>query len=606
MGWELMRMNLKKIVSVLLLLAINAVAMAQSFTATVAKATVAVGEQFQVTFTIEGNAKNFSPPAFTDFGLLGGPYQSNQTSWVNGVVSQTTGLTYLLQAKKEGKFTIGAASVEANGKRLTTNTVTVTVVKNSEAANQQGADGSNGISAKNVFLRAFVDKTNVYRGEAITVTYKLYFNVNVYNYALDKAPSFTGFYNQDLKMPEQPVITTETYDGTSYKVATLKKVVLFPQQSGTLLIDEMKGECVARVQVKRQRNANDPFDVFNDPFFSNNVRDVTVSIKSTPVKVTVKDFPANPPESFKGAVGQFDFTATLDKKEVGANDAANLKVKISGKGNLKLLEDPTVDFPPQIESYDPKVSENIAINEGGTSGSKSFEYLLIPRTEGNYEIPPVMFTYFDLGKKSYVTLSSGNLNLKVGKGSGSAAKVVDGGTINKTDVAVLGKDIRYIKTTTEFTDSGNVFFSSPLFYLLMLLPFLMMAGAFYYAQKMDAFNSNTSLVKSKGATKLAKKRLALAKKFMQENKNNEFFDETYKALNGYLSDKLSIPMADLTKENTVTRLVARKVSNETVNKLVSTLDNCEFARFAATAAGTPQNSYNDAVSVITKIEDEIV
>lgn len=578
--------------------------MAQSFTVAVTKGTVAVGEQFQITFTIEGNARNFSPPSFADFSNLGGPYQSNQTSWVNGVVSQTTGLTYLLQAKKEGKFTIGAASIEANGKRLSTNPITVTVVKSSEQANQQS--GGDGVSDKNVFLRAFVDKTNVYRGEAITVTYKLYFNVNVYNYSLEKAPSFTGFYNQDLKMPEQPVITNEAFNGSNYKVATLKKVVLFPQQSGNLLIDEMKGECVARVQVKRQRNSNDPFDVFNDPFFSNNVKDVTVNIKSAPVKVMVKDFPANAPESFKGAVGQFTFSALLDKTSVGANDAVNLKVKISGKGNLKLLEDPTVEFPPQIESYDPKVAENISINEGGTSGSKTFEYLLIPRTEGSYEIPPVNFTYFDLGKKSYVTLSSGNLNLKVGKGTGSAAKMVDAATINKSEVAVLGKDIRYIKTSTEFTDSGNLFYGSPLFYVLMLVPFLLMAGAFVYAQKMDALNSNIALVKSRGATKLANKRLALAKKFMNENKTNEFYEELYKALNGYLSDKLAIPMADLTKETTAAKLMSRNVSVETVTKLTGTLDMCEFARFASAAATAPQNSYNDAVGIITKIEDEIV
>jgi hypothetical protein len=596
-------MNVKKIFSVLLLLVISIASMAQSFTVAVTKSTVAVGEQFQITFTIEGNARNFSPPSFADFSNLGGPYQSNQTSWVNGVVSQTTGLTYLLQAKKEGKFTIGAAAIEANGKKLSTNPITVTVVKSSEQANQQSGDG---VSAKNVFLRAFVDKTNVYRGEAITVTYKLYFNVNVYNYSLEKAPSFTGFYNQDLKMPEQPVIVTENFNGSSYKVATLKKVVLFPQQSGTLLIDEMKGECVARVQVKRQRNLNDPFDVFNDPFFSNNVKDVTVNIKSEPVKINVKDFPANAPESFKGAVGQFSFSALLDKTTVGANDAVNLKVKISGKGNLKLLEDPTVEFPPQIEAYDPKVAENISINEGGTSGSKTFEYLLIPRTEGSYEIPPVNFTYFDLGKKSYVTLSSGNLNLKVGKGTGSAAKMVDAATINKAEVAVLGKDIRYIKTTTEFTDSGNAFFGTALFYVLMLTPFLLMAGAIVYAQKMDALNSNVTLVKSRRATKLANKRLALAKKFINENKTNEFYEELYKALNGYLSDKLSIPMADLTKEAAAAKLMSRSVTNETVVKLVGTLDMWELARFASAAATTPQNSYNDAVSIITKIEDEIV
>ncbi|MEO8149369.1 MAG: BatD family protein [Bacteroidia bacterium] len=603
---------MKRLISLLLTSTIYAVAVAQSFTAAVTKNTVVVGEQFQVTFTIEGNAKNFGPPAWGDFSVLGGPYQSNQTQWTNGVVSQTTGLTYLVSAKKEGKLTIGSATVESNGKKLSTNPITITVVKNTSQAqgnqqgNQQGSDAS-GLSSKNVFLKAFIDKTNVYRGEGITVTYKLYFNVNVYNYALEKAPSFTGFFNQDIKMPDQPVVYNENVNGVQYKVAALKKVILFPQQSGTLSIDEMKGECVARVQVKRNRNPNDPFDVFNDPFFGNSMQDVKVNIKTDPIKITVKDFPANAPESFKGAVGHYAFDAHLDKNEIKANDAVNLKVKISGKGNLKLLENPTVNFPPQIESYDPKVNENIAVNEGGTSGSKTFEYLMIPRTEGNYQIPAIDFTYFDLDKKSYVTLSSGQLNLKVGKGEGNAATLVEANSISKADVAVLGKDIRYIKTNSiVFSNSGEGFYGSPLFYALLLSPFLLVGAAFVYAQKLNALNSNAMLVKSRGATKLANKRLAFAKKFMNENKSNEFYEETYKALNGYLSDKLAIPVADLTKETASAKLFTRKVSNETVNKLITTLDMCEFARFAPSAASTPQTIYNDAVNIITKIESEIV
>lgn len=598
---------MKRLIIFLLTFTLYAVAAAQSFTATVTKSSVVVGEQFQVTFTIEGNAKNFSPPPWGDFSVLGGPYQSNQTSWVNGNVSQSTGLTYLIQAKKEGKLMIGAATVESNGKKLTSNSLTINAVKNS--AQVQGSDQSsdeNGVSAKNVFLKAIIDKTNVYRGEAITVTYKLYFNVNVYNYALEKAPSFTGFFNQDIKMPDQPVIYNENINGIQYKVASLKKVVLFPQQSGNLAIDEMKGECIARVQVKRKRSSNDPFDVFNDPFFGGGVQDIKVAIKTQAVKIVVKDFPANAPESFKGAVGRYTMDVHLDKNETKANDAVNLKVKISGKGNLKLLENPTVNLPPQIETYDPKVNENIAINEGGTSGSKTFEYLMIPRNEGNYEIPSIDFTYFDLDKKSYVTLNSGKINLKVGKGDGNTATLVEANSISKADVAVLGKDIRFIKTNAVvFSDSNELFYGSPLFYFLLLSPFLVLGGAFIYAQKLNSLNSNAALVKSKGATKLAKKRLALAKKFMIENKTNEFYEETYKALNGYLSDRLAIPFADLTKESASAKLFTRKVGGDTVSKLVSTLDMCEFARFAPAAANAPQTIYNDAVSIITKIESEI-
>ncbi|MBL7927727.1 MAG: protein BatD [Bacteroidia bacterium] len=578
--------------------------MAQKISATVNRNALGIGEQFQLTYTIEGNARNFTPPSFADFTLLGGPYQSNQTSWVNGVITQSTSLTYLLQTKKEGKLVLAQASVDIGGKLYNSNTVTITVSKGQQQT--QSNQSNEGLSTKNVFLRATADKNQAYRGEAITVTYKLYFNVNVYNYSLDKAPSFNGFFNQDIKLPEQPDVTNEVINGVQFKVATIKKVVLFPQQTGLLNIDEMKGQCVARIQVKKQRSYNDPFDIFNDPFFTGGAQDQSINIKSDPVRITVKDFPTTPPASFKGAVGVFDFTATLDKTDVKENEPINLKVRISGKGNLKLLENPEVKLPPQLETYDPKIAEKITVADGGSSGSKAFDYLIIPRTAGNYEIPPIEFTYFDLNRKAFVTHTSGKLLAKVAKGDGSVTATVYDNSVNKTEVAVLGKDIRYIKQDATFTSNHNSFYGSTLFYASVAMPILLLIIGGIYIQKQQALNNNFALVKSKGANKLAVKRLATANKYLAAKQNHAVYDEVYKALTLYLSDKLNIPMADLNKDHAATMMSLRKVSEATIKQWVTSLSACEMARFAPSAVASPQQIYNDAIGIITKIENEIV
>jgi hypothetical protein len=600
-----LKLYFKKLIFLLCCLAQTALtANAQKITATVNRNAVGIGDQIQLTYNIEGNARNFVPPSFADFSLLGGPYQSNQTSWVNGVITQSTSLTYLLQAKKEGKFVLTQASVEINGKAYHSNTISITISKGQPQA--QSSQQNEALSPKNVFLRAFADKYQAYRGEAITVTYKLYFNVNVYNYSLDKAPSFNGFFNQDIKLPEQPEVYNETVNGVAYKVATLKKVVLYPQQSGTLMLDEMKGQCVARIQVKRQRNLNDPFDIFNDPFFTGGAQDQTINIKSDPIKISVREFPGTPPSEFKGAVGVFDFTATLDKNETKENEPLNLKIRISGKGNLKLIENPEVNLPTQLETYDPKIVEKITVTDGGASGSKSFDYLIIPRTAGNYEIPPVVFCYFDLSRKQFVTHTSAKLLANVAKGDGSVTATVYDKSVNKAEVAELGKDIRFLKQKATFIDKDSSFYGSIGFYAAAAFPILILVATTLYLQKQQKLNSNMVLVKSKAASKLAVKRLAAASKFMAAKQNSLFYDETYKALTLYVSDKLNIPMADLSKENASAHLALRKVNDTTIKQCIETLSLCEMARFAPSAVAPPQQIYTDAIGIITKIENEIV
>ncbi|MEO5571394.1 MAG: BatD family protein [Bacteroidia bacterium] len=586
---------------------------AQSLSATIDRNPVAAGEQFQVTFNLNASGSNFQGPAFSDFFVLAGPSVSTSMNIINGSVSQSQSYTYFLQAKTEGTFKIGAAYVNCNGKKLESPPFTITVAKGNpkqqgqqqgQQQQQQGNEENGGLSANDVFLRASVDKTNVYRGEGIVVTYKLYTKVQLVNYAITKAPSLNGFWSQDIQMPAQLNLKSETLNGVQYGVGEIKKVVLFPQQSGTLTLDPMEGECIARVKTKSQQS-NNPFDMFNDPFFGRGVRDVKTGVKSDAVKITVKELPATAPASFSGSVGKFNFEASLDKNKTKSNEPVTLKIKISGRGNLSLIDPPKINFPPDIETYDPKVVNNFITSVAGSSGNKIFEYLLIPRHEGNYKIDPVQFSYFDLEKKSYVSSSSSAFNLEVERGRGDNSVATSG--VGKVDVQILGKDIRFIKTgNIIFLNADKEFYGSPLFYLLLISPFILFVLLIIFRKRKEKRDSNIVLVKSSKANKLARKRLVIAKKLLNEKNNEKFYDESFKALWGYTGDKLGIPPADLSKETAANALKQKNVSDETIAKLTSTLDYCEFARFASATAGvSPENIYNDSVAIITKLEEEI-
>ena len=540
-------------INIILVLLMPMLCLGQSFTANVDRNTVAAGDQFQVNFVLsDANGKNFTPPDFSGFQIIAGPMQSSNMSWVNGAFTQSITLTYYVQVKNEGTFKIGSASINAGGKVLTTNPISITVVKGQARAQggQQSEDDNSGVSEKNVFLRASANKTKVYRGESLVITYKLYTNISLLNLNLEKMPAFAGLWTSDIEVPQPYQFRNEVVDGVNYKVATIKKVVVFPQQSGRITVEPMKGEVTARIQVKRKRNTNqwDPFAMFDDPFFGGGqVQDIPVNIKSQPIILNVSELPDNAPASFTGSVGRFNMEAFIDKPETKANESVTLKIKISGSGNLKLIDAPKLNMPNDIETYDPKTSENINVSESGASGNKSFEYLLIPRHEGSYTIEPVEFSYFDLNSKNYISVKSKPFTLKVAKGDGSTtAAVIDAaGTANKSDVAVIGKDIRFIKTSQlEFEKSEGSFFGSLPFFSLLLFPFMLVGGAFAYRNHLQKLHGNVALMKSKGATKMARKRMALASKYLKENKNEQFYDEASKALWGYLSDKLIIPVSD--------------------------------------------------------------
>ncbi len=607
--------TLCSVLAVFLALAGDCYAQDGSFTATVDKTTLSVGDQLALSFSLNGStsADNFQPPSLSDFLVASGPNPSTNMEIVNGVVSSSITYSYVLQPKAVGKFTIGPASVSFKGKILKTQPIVITVTKGSPQAGKQGGQqgsqpNANGDLAKqigdNLLLRVSVDKSTVYQGEQLTVTYKLYTRVGISSYNVTKLPSVTGFWSEDLDVPKQPQLTTETLSGKQYRVAVLKKVALFPQRSGSLVLDPMEATCV--VQVQTRRRTNDFFDqFFNDPFFGG-VSNVNYAVRSEPVKVNVLPLPsANVPQGFTGAVGKFTIETWLDKNKVKTNDPTTLKVKISGRGNLRLLNAPSISFPPDLEKYEPKISDNISNQGNLISGSRTFEYLLIPRHPGDQKIPSFPFAYFDVEKRAYVTSHSPEFVLTVEKGSDLASTEATG--ISKEDVKLLGEDIRFIKSgSLSFQRRGDTFVGSVTFFTLTITPVLGFFGLLFYTRKRERMMKDVVSLKSRKARKIARKRMTQAKTFLQQKKKEDFYAEVSRALWGYVGDKLGIAPADLSLDQVRQSLHALNVPEETSVKLLSTIEQCEFARFAPGEGVVQMDAmYSEAVDLVTKIEDNI-
>lgn len=585
--------------------------LAQKLTTSVSSNKVAVGEAFQIQFALSGSGSNFKLPAMADFQITEGPYQSSSTSIVNGVMSQSTSLTYIAVAKKEGKFIIGPASAVSGGKTIQSNSVSMEVSKGKASTTTQGGNNSNPQNVTkptssdigdNIFVRTQVNKTKAYMGEVIDVTFKVYTRMEMQMRNFSKLPTYDGFFVQDIKNKQQTSQTNETIDGVTYVVGTVYETFIIPQHTGKLTIDPFEIECVVRQKSKRK-----PRDIF-EQMMGVGYEDVVCPLKSQPVTIDVQALPEEgKPEGFSGAVGTYSYKAVMSKEKVKANDAVNLTLTLTGKGNIKLVEPPKVNLPEDFETYDPKTSENINVNESGISGSKTFDYLFIPRHEGQYKIDQVNFSYFDPSKKEYVTLPTPEFNLQVDKGDGTAATVIGGGSNSKEELKVLGNDIRYIKTTTNLKENEEYFFGSTLFYSLLISPLLAFFAFIFIRRKNIEQNKDGVAVKSRKATKMARKRLSIAEQHLKSNNKELFYVEIFKALYGYISDKLNIPAGDLNKEHISEKLKDRTVSEETIQKLMTTLDNCEFARYApSSVSGDLNHIYNSTVELITKIEDEIV
>ncbi len=606
--------------------AVPEISFAQKFTASASSSSAGLNNSIRITYTLsDAQAESFQAPSFSGFNA-NGPYNSSSSniSFIGGksVVQSTQSWIYTIAPTKAGKFTIEPAKVKVNGKWISSNTLTIEVANTGTASgnqqqqqqtkqNQQTTSAE--ASATDLFVKVFADKTNVMQGEQLTVTYKIYTRIPVSQYAIQKLPSFSGFWSYDLmKNKEQAVQYNETVNGQKYTVAEIRKVALFPQKSGKLTVDPLEVEALAHILVKKKANNpfgnffNDPF--FNDPFFQNaftsGYQEVKKTLKSNALAINVTALPAGQPEDFCGLVGNLNMEATLDKNEVKANDAVTLTVKISGKGNLNLIDNLNIEFPPDFEVYDPQITENIS-SGNEIAGSKTFSYLIIPRTQGTFKLNPITLSYYDKNKKSYTTLSSGEINLKVGKGDGSGGAYSS--STNKEDIKYIGSDIKFIENKDfEVFPGGYFFFGSAWYWFLLVLPVMLFIAFVILMRRYIKLQSNTALLKNMRATKVALKRLKQANIFMKSNERNNFYQELSRALWGYICDKFSIPLSELSLDTARETLANKNIEENIRTKFIEILDDCEFARFApAEATKGMETLYNEAMDIISKTEREL-
>jgi len=577
---------------------------------------VAMGEQFRLGFTLNERGTDLQLPDLSNFDLLMGPStsQSSSIQIINGKTTQTSSFSYIfiLRAKKEGKFSIRPASIKVNGKTYESNSLNIQVVKGQpqQAASQQGGAQQNNqqqqdetpagnVSKDNLFVRVAVDKTNVSKGEQILATVKLYISQNVPLNGFDevKLPSYEGFWTKDIDVPTQVNFTREVYNGKIYQVGLLKKTILFPQQTGNIRIDPFEITCLVRQRVRQQQG-------FFDDFFDN-YRVVKAKVVSDPVTINVKDLP-NQPANFNGAVGNFSFSGSLDKTAAKSNEAMTLKLIVSGTGNLNLINPPKIELPQDFEAYEPKTSDKTIASDNGMSGSVSFEYLFIPRYAGNFTIPAVQFVFFNPSTRQFVTKSTEAFNIRIEKGKDDQ----NSGVVNsysKEDVKMIGKDIRFIKQNKSvLKPKGSSFFGTFEYYSIFILSSIGFAVFYVLNRKKIEESKNQTLVKNKRANKVALKRLKEASIFLKNNQAEKFYEAVIKALWGYLSDKLSIPVADLNREKASSSLLEKGMEQEVVTELMKIIDDCEFARYAPAAfSGTMQDVYDGAAKVMGIFEKQI-
>ena len=609
---------MKRILLILLIISNVCVTFAQGveFKAS-APAQVIMGRPFQLSYSVNQRAKDLRAPEFADFDYVAGPYtsQSSSTSFVNGKRTSTFQMTYTytLLASKEGTFTIPPATIKVDGEQYTSNGVRITVLPADEPANTHSNNQSRpattssqqresqDVSSENIFMRTLVSKTKVHEQEAILLTYKLYFaGVDVAQLTNNtRLPEFKGFLKQELEMSE---IQTELehYNGRNYQTAVLYRTLLFPQRSGDVVIDPAQFEALLRVQNRAQVRS-----IFDD--FFNSYTTVTKALQSPGVTINVAALPAGKPAGFSGGVGQFTISSSISSTELQANEAVTLTVSIQGAGNMKLLKTPAVDWPEGFEVYDPKVTNNFKVTTSGVSGTKTIEYLAIPRAGGVYTIPAIQFAYYDTQADAYRSLATPEYTLNIARSTSeeSGAAVVNT-YVQKENIQQLGTDIRYIYTgeLKAASNRNTISFGTLLFWLCYVVPLSLAALMFIVFRKRIKENADVTRMRYKKANKVAQRRLKVAEQLLHQNKKEAFFEEIERAAWTYLSDRLSIPTAQLNKENIAQILTDKAVADTTIKQMLHVLSTAEFARYAPTSDSAMHELYEDTIKIINQLESE--
>ena len=578
-----------------------------TFTANAPEVVVS-GDQFRLSYTVNSQkVRDFRAPSIQGFEVLMGPSRSTQYQNYNGVVTNSITFTYILMADKEGTYKIPGATIVADGNNYTSNSVEIKVLPPDQSSSNAGSGrasssrnqaNSGKITDKELFMLATVNKTSAYEQEAILLTYKIYTQVNLTGLNGD-VPDLKGFHTQEVELPNQKTFTLEHYNGRNYNTTVWRQFVLFPQQTGKIEIPSVTFEGTVSQRVA----SADPFDAF---FNGGNYINITKNLVTPKLAIDVKALPAGKPSNFSGGVGEFTLSSSISTQELKTNDAVTIKLVISGTGNMKLINTPEVGFPQDFEIYDPKVENKFNLTRNGLAGNKVIEYLAIPRHAGTYTIPPIEFSYFDLKSQSYKTLKTDAYTLNVAKGEGNSDQVVANFT-SKEDLKVLGQDIRYIKTgETRLTKKDDYFFGSMSYYMWYLIPLALFIAFMMAYRKQAMENANVAKVRTKKANKVATKRMKNAGKLLAEKKSEAFYDEVLKALWGYISDKLSMPVSQLSKDNIEEELQKHQVSDELIKEFINNLNECEFARYAPGNQDEKMDKiYSSAIDVISKMENSI-
>ena len=583
---------------------------------TSAPRSVVANQHFKISYKVN-RAKVGEPtiPEIEGFRILSGPHRSTQRSMqmINGETtsSESVTFTYILIADKEGEYIIPAATVVADGEKITSNEAKIRVLPEDQASQASSQNSGNSrvmpsrsnstnIANDDLFIRASLSKTKVYEQEAVLLTYKVYSAVNLIN--LDfPTPDLKGFHIQEVELPKEKQFELDRYNGRNYQSLVWRQFVLFPQQSGKIEIPALDFEGVVAVQTRRSM---DPFEMmFNGgPSYV----EVKKNLRANAQSLNVEQLPAGKPLGFSGGVGKFSISSSLSTAQLKTNEEATLKIVVKGAGNMKLLGNPKVEFPSEFEVYDPIINNNFSLRTSGFSGEKVYEYVFTPRSSGTFTIPAAEFSYFDTSSNSYRTIESESYTIEVEKGKDAPAATASS-YIGKEKGKVLATDIRHIKLDEdEPQKQHSTLFGSTAYVLSYLLPLLLFVIYIIVYRRKMAENANYTLVRTKKANKVAVKRLKIANRFLKENKKNEFYDEILKTLWGYMSDKLSIPVSQLSKENIATELSGKGVDEALINEMQELLNDGEFARYAPGDAGSTMDKvYYKAIDVISKMENSI-
>ncbi|PIZ12283.1 MAG: BatD protein [Flavobacteriaceae bacterium CG_4_10_14_0_8_um_filter_31_99] len=590
-------MKLKIYISLLIsFLSYSLFAQQAELSVTISKNKLGLNERLRVEFSInKQGGDNFTPPKFKDFKLVAGPSQSVSQSWINGRVTFSQSYTYILKPNRKGELFIEAASIEINGSTINSKMMRVVVTDPIDIP--ENPNDPEYIANQNIHLVAEVSKSNPYVGEGIYVEYRLYVseNVSVYETSVTEAPQYNGFWNQEITIDGYPVKMGK-FNGENYRYIVLQKALLIPTKTGNLTIDPMKMDIVIGVPTGRA-------DFFGN-VITKNVRKEFASPKKI---INPKNLPLKGrPENFTGAVGNFIFNVSLSKEVLKANESSQIKIDVSGKGNLKLFELPLVETPTELEKYQPERKENIQVTIDGIQGSVNDTYTIVPQYKGKYKIPSVSFSFFNPKEEKYKTISTADMYVDVTEGKEIETSNNSNSTnsIEKQNVISTGNSFRYILTKTVFEPKETAdFYNSNLFYLLLLLPFLTIPMGIFIAKRNEERNSDLVGIRLRKAEKLAKKFLSEAQK--QLGKKEAFYEALERALHNYLKAKLNIETADISKEKITQILEEKKVAVETISKFIEVLKSSDFARYTPVTNIEMNKEFEKAKAVIVQLDKQL-